>query len=180
MKTLTQERWQYWLSLKTWSAHEAVAVLLGIEPEGCDPQAVQAAFESDEMGRLERHFVRDGLMEFSEVKGDDGKLRSSNERHSPADWLDSFQRFGELSFPLMAGAAGDEAELNPKSRNVMLKIIGGMAMAGWGLDIHAPRMNEGFKELLADLERLGCGVSERALRGYLKEAAELIKKQPKS
>ena len=68
--------------------------------------------------------------------------------------------------------------LDGKSRITALKIIGGLAMQGYSLDIHAARMN-GISGLVEDLQQVaGAGVTEKTLRAYLKEAAIVI--EPKN
>lgn len=65
-----------------------------------------------------------------------------------------------------------------KSKNSLLRIIGGMAMAGFGLQIHE-RLT-GISELVNDLAEVGVSVSEEHLRNRLREAAALIEPPPSS
>lgn len=65
-----------------------------------------------------------------------------------------------------------------KSRTTALKIIGGLAMKGYRLDIHAARL-DGIGDLVEDLETAGADVTEKTLRGFLKEAAHVIEPEKK-
>lgn len=70
--------------------------------------------------------------------------------------------------------------LSGKARSTALKIIGGLAMKGYGMTIHAERL-EGISDLVKDLEKVGAGVTEKTLREWIKEAANVIdppKRQP--
>ena len=60
-----------------------------------------------------------------------------------------------------------------KARSTALKIIGGLAMKGYAMDIHAERLN-GIVDMVKDLEGVGAGVTEKTLRDWLKEAACVI------
>lgn len=63
--------------------------------------------------------------------------------------------------------------LQGKSRTSALKLVGGMAMAGFGLSIHDARL-KGITDLLNDLDRVGVTISEDVIRANLKAAAEII------
>lgn len=60
-----------------------------------------------------------------------------------------------------------------KSRSKTMTIIGGLAMAGYGMDIHAARLNK-IGEISKDFLDLGIAVSEKTLRTHIQEAATLI------
>jgi hypothetical protein len=68
-----------------------------------------------------------------------------------------------------------EKPLGTTERNTLLKIIGGLAIAVYKIDIHAERM-EKIGEMVTDLAGQGVSVSEKTLREKLKSAAELIEK----
>lgn len=63
--------------------------------------------------------------------------------------------------------------LTGKARTTALKIIAGMAMSGYGMDIHSARL-EGIGEVVGDLQRSGAGVTEKTLRDWIKEAATVV------
>ncbi len=60
-----------------------------------------------------------------------------------------------------------------KARTTALKIIAGLAMTGYGMNIHSPRL-EKIGEVVEDLQRCGAGVTEKTLRDWLKEAAVVV------
>lgn len=64
-----------------------------------------------------------------------------------------------------------------KSKAVAFKIIGGLAMQGYSLNIHATRL-DGIGDLVKDLQTVGADVTEKTLRTFLKEAAKVI--EPKN
>lgn len=63
--------------------------------------------------------------------------------------------------------------LQGKSRTSALKLVGGMAISGFGLSIHDARLN-GITGLRNDLDRVGITISEDVIRASLKAAAEII------
>lgn len=67
-------------------------------------------------------------------------------------------------------------QLLGKGRSTALKIIGGLAMGGYGVDLHAGRF-KGIGEIVNDMSQKGVVVDEDTLRAYLKEAADLIERQ---
>ncbi|GHU06578.1 hypothetical protein AGMMS50225_01940 [Betaproteobacteria bacterium] len=71
------------------------------------------------------------------------------------------------------GTGGDMQELDTKSRKTALKIIGALMMDGYGMDIHAPKL-EGLQDVLKGLAAAGVSVSERTLRDWIKDAAKEI------
>jgi hypothetical protein len=70
---------------------------------------------------------------------------------------------------------GEDKPLSTRERETLLKIIGALAKHGYGLDIHAERI-DGFSEILDDCAKCDVQISERTLREKLKAAAELIEK----
>lgn len=77
-----------------------------------------------------------------------------------------------------AGSAAGEpakpaAELMGKERTTVLKLIGGLAICGYGMDIHANRLT-GIDVLHADLATVGAPIDQDTLRKWLKLAAEVI------
>lgn len=60
-----------------------------------------------------------------------------------------------------------------KARTTALKIVGGLAMKGYGMNIHSARL-EGIGEVVKDLQLSGARVTEKTLRDWLKEAAVVI------
>jgi hypothetical protein len=60
-----------------------------------------------------------------------------------------------------------------KTKTTALRIIGGMAIGGYGMDIHATRLT-GLKELSTDLQQVGADVGEKTLRDWLKSASAVV------
>ncbi|MDO8714241.1 MAG: hypothetical protein Q7K13_07170 [Polynucleobacter sp.] len=71
---------------------------------------------------------------------------------------------------------GSAKELGNRERNTLLKLIGGLAMDGYGMDIHATRLDK-MAEMVNALASCGVMVDEDTLRKHLKAAAELIPNQ---
>ncbi len=65
--------------------------------------------------------------------------------------------------------------LEGKTKSTLLKIVGGIAMSGCGMDIHANRL-DGISQTVDDLALMGVTIKEDTLRKHLKAAAELIPK----
>lgn len=68
--------------------------------------------------------------------------------------------------------------LEGKTKSTLLKLLGGMAMIGAEIDIHATRI-AGINQTVGDLALKGVVVDESTLSKRLKEAAELIAKPRK-
>ena len=66
-----------------------------------------------------------------------------------------------------------EDVLSGKTKSTALKIIGGLAIRGYGLNIHAERL-ERIGEIVRDLESVGAGVTEKTVREFIKEEANII------
>ena len=69
--------------------------------------------------------------------------------------------------------------LDSRQKTTALKIIGGMAIGAYGINIHDSRLS-GIGEIVSDLERTGAGVVDKTLRTYLREAAEIIEPPKKN
>lgn len=65
--------------------------------------------------------------------------------------------------------------LEGKTKSTLQRILGGIAMSGCGLDIHANRI-DGISQAVSDLALMGVTIKEDTLRKHLKAAAELIPK----
>ena len=74
------------------------------------------------------------------------------------------------------GKASVEAEINPRVKDTLLKIILGMAIDGYGYRPQQLR-SPTARELSDHLQRLGLEVSDDTIRNYLKEAAQLLPPQ---
>lgn len=68
--------------------------------------------------------------------------------------------------------------LEGMTRTSAMKIIGGMAVRGYRIDIHAERLS-GIGEVVEDLQHVGASVTEKTLRKFLKGASEVIDRSSK-
>lgn len=66
-------------------------------------------------------------------------------------------------------------DLEGKAKNTALRLIGGFAMDGYGIDIHASRLT-GISELVSALSEKGISITEETLSKWLKKAAKVIDK----
>lgn len=66
----------------------------------------------------------------------------------------------------------EEDALKGKTKTSLLKLIGALAIGGYGIDIHAARMD--VKPLLDDLELHGIKIDPDTIRARLKDAAEFV------
>lgn len=60
-----------------------------------------------------------------------------------------------------------------KTRATALKIIGGLAMEAYRMDIHGERLDQ-IGEMLRDLEKAGASITEKTLRSWIRQAADVI------
>lgn len=167
---ITESAWKRWLVFETWSAHEAVALLLGIDPDDVDETAMQSEFEADHMGRLERYFVRDRLMTFSNERGGDGRLRSSNERHPPKTWIASAIKHG-FNPPYSAEVGAIPQKQIPRENKAIETVAALLALWPGG------KIPSG-KELEEAAQSIGLSISDDTIRKVLKaatDAAPLLK-----
>jgi hypothetical protein len=97
------------------------------------------------------------------------------------EWLDWAVETRRCPDPRKTGfkhlkAAREEGDLSGNRNTTALKLIGGLLMAGWGMNIHADRLT-GLEGVLQDLERVGCKTDAQTLRTWIKEAARNIDKK---
>ena len=74
-------------------------------------------------------------------------------------------------------SALNKAMIDGKARTTTLKIIGGLLIKGYGINIHEPRI-DGIGDVVKDLQNAGADVTEKTLRTYIKAAAEVIAPKP--
>lgn len=68
---------------------------------------------------------------------------------------------------------GEGKPLSTKERQSLLKLVVGMAIAGYGHDPQAKR-SDTVPQIVSDLDGLGISVDEDTVRKYLKKAAETV------
>lgn len=76
-----------------------------------------------------------------------------------------------------ANKTADKEAVGPKERSSVLKLILGMAIAGYGFDPRATRCST-VKEILSDMHLKGISLGEDTVRKYLNESREFAPDQP--
>lgn len=107
------------------------------------------------------------------------------EKDHDIGWLEWALKSARYTHPLNRGTAKDKKsnnidsdQLAPKSKTTALKIIGGLLMSTYGMDIHGRLTSLG--EVIKDLDRVGVVINEQTLRTWAKEAARIIPQPPKN
>ena len=68
--------------------------------------------------------------------------------------------------------------IDPRTENKQLKVLGAMAMYGFGLDIHADKIVD-LQVVVNNLATVGVMIKAETLSGYLKQAAQQIEPPPR-
>lgn len=181
-----------WMRYDKWTASEAACLLAGMLPPsgglGVNYDTVYwiGSEANPEFGQwrpvfdIVKEFAKHYLELFSRSKLAEGA--------SPREWIE-YAESKEIDVPerllgtsaidtsaatdAIALAAVVNEELTGKSRTTALKIIGGLAIEAYRMNIHAERL-EGISDMVKDLEKAGAGVTEKTLREWIKEAATVI------
>lgn len=190
----------YWAKMPNWSNQEAAALFLG-----CNPDKLAASFERSygEASRVARPY--ESLLELAErsveTRWTDLSPREwiewakSRDIPIPTPLDAAVARYEGLAAPGKSAESTRIADLEselatlkallaemPKAigtreRDSMLKLIIGMAVAGYTYD---PKANRGsaVPDIVADLAKHGVALSDETVRQYLKKAAELLPPPP--
>jgi len=182
-----EEQKKYWKSQDAWTLKEAALLICGSLPNWRDSYIHTADNFSSAIQFLRR------AVEVGELNATGKEIYYGSYQDYPAyfDWLlksqevikwasakkDIFWGFLE-TFNCFAEdeATKEEKSLGTRERDTLLKIIGGLAMCAYRVDIHAKSMSN-LKEIVDDLNGVGVTVSEQTLRNKLREAAGLIEKK---
>ncbi|MFZ6690878.1 hypothetical protein [Undibacterium sp. SXout20W] len=70
------------------------------------------------------------------------------------------------------------SDLDGKAKTTALRLIGGLAIGGYGMDIHAKRLDK-LDDIVRDFEKNGISITSETMSKWIKEAAQVIEK-PKS
>ena len=70
------------------------------------------------------------------------------------------------------------SDLDGKAKTTALRLIGGLAIGGYGMDIHAKRLDK-LDDIVRDFEKNGISITSETMSKWIKEAAQIIDK-PKS
>jgi len=184
--------WSHWSQMRTARLWECVALSLGIDPRstsldflrkrpgGYGSELPFPRQRADFQSRLDivlSHYGHDPLLE--------PELRYPSEPHSElrldkfAAWVKSFGWTMPHELAELAGSAepvpaeATQTELRPRERDTLLRLIIGMAVAGYRYDPAAQR-SKVPSEIAADLEKIGIPVSDDTVRKWLKQAAEAV------
>lgn len=151
------------------TSHEALSALSGDQTSPTADLGLRDALAISERERsawkvkaLELEvMVDDRASQRAEIERLRGELRNANDQAAQLTSENS-----RLRADALAG----------KTKTTALKIIGGMAIKGYGMDIHASRLTR-IGDLVGDLQRAGAGVSEKTLRDWIKEASTVVERQ---
>ena len=173
-----------------WKWYDALWILMGLDPgsidRDIDGDLVSVSGLDLWFLAYEKHDARWIEHKFNELKAT--WLSGSHPSNNPPSyyvtwaeskgyeipWLSQAQALGYFSKP----AKANKDDLDPKERTALLKLVGGMAIAAYRLDIHAARI-DGIGELVGDLQKQGAAMDEKTVRKYLQEAANIIEKPRK-
>lgn len=92
--------------------------------------------------------------------------------------IDRFEREHMQNPPEKNDKQKSNDSLDGKARTTALKLIGGLVMDAYGMDIHANRLT-GVSDLVSNLAGKGIALTEETVSNWIKEAAQVIEK-PKS
>lgn len=92
--------------------------------------------------------------------------------------IDRFEREYMQNQPEKNDHQKSNDSLDGKGRTTALKLIGGLVMDAYGMDIHANRLM-GVSDLVSNLAGKGISLTEETVSNWIKEAAQVIDK-PKS
>jgi hypothetical protein len=176
-----------------WSVEEAAALLIGLNPRHVSRHGV---LDYDADGNESPY---QSILELSKRAYGTGRIGSGSPREwidwakaidlpVPAKLRDGVERWGAskvvlapsiyargityVAEPADTGAAKTEKlELDPRERASLLKLVIGMAMAGYRYDPKAKR-NDAVTEIYSDLLGLGIELSDDTIRRFLREAAQ--------
>lgn len=181
--------WDYWGRMGKARIIDALLLTVNVDPKWFDqdPESEQEQLALEELNvELDRRLdiTMSRLSEFAGVVA----LYADRVSEESVIDLPAFRHWAAGVWPnvpeqfrlIQDSAPADMTkEVSGKSRSTVAKIIGGLLIKGHGIDIHADRI-EGLGDVMKDLESLGAGVSENALREWIKLAKEQIEPQKKA
>jgi hypothetical protein len=191
----------YWGNVPYWKIEEATALILGHDPEEFGPSSriglqnlplsreynklQELAHRATQTGQLPLHpspqeflaWARRNSLSFPPELEKAVFLDASN----IIDWQDRHEKLLKLYEKTKVELAGlRETELlnkgetvSAKERSSLLKLVIGMAVAGYRYDPQAKR-NEASAEIAGDLARLGIPLDPDTVRKWLREAAQYL------
>lgn len=177
----------YWSKLSFWTIEQSTALLIGADPDKIlDGGSLSASCLAETRDRyrqmfrlLDSHIRMSGVgSNFSPTEAIEWALHAKVD--PPGALVAAVQDQGlslnEKRARKGVGAVAsptDEKPLTERERNTLLRIIIGMAIAGYGYDPDAKR-SDIAKSIADDLSDLGLDCSDQSVREKLREARELL------
>ena len=193
----------YWAKMATWSVHEASAVLVGLNPHfakdhtlGYGREANKYAVRFYGLLELARRAWDQSEIDYPATPAN--WLDWAKKRDLPIfpvlekeiDRWRTFKTPGEtirigeleaknarLESDLSKAKSADAQSIGARERDSVLKLIIGMAVAGYKYDPLAQK-NDAIRDITGDLEKHGVPLADDTIRKYLRAGADLL--PPKS
>lgn len=182
MTNHTQLDFVFWSRLDAWSYRDAALLLCGFDPDQLkgtgirlDGRALPAEFtEASKVYRILKSGANGGqqtIHPFSVIEHALGKGIPL-----PSALLEAVRERFRLERKRAGREAGggldmsEEVEINPRSKQFLLRLIYVLATQGYGLKLEAPYVEA--SEIVADAERLGLVLDRGTIARYLKEARQ--------
>jgi len=182
MTNHTQLDFIFWSRLDAWSYRDAALLLCGFDPDRLkgagirlDGRELPEAFtEASKVYRILKSGANGGqqtIHPFSVIEHALGKGLPL-----PIALLEAVRERFRLERKRAGREAGggldmsEEVELNPRSKQFLLRLIYVLATQGYGLKLEAPYVEA--SEIVADAERLGLVLDRGTIARYLKEARQ--------
>lgn len=180
-----QPRYNFWAKMAAWKREEAVCLSLNV-----DPRFMKLTHQPIDKIKL---FTQC----YSDVNDLYGRAYNRYDLHDPVrpeSYL-AWAKKHDVNFPaelerLLPGKESSESSdlaivkaaiankpVGARERDTLLKIIIGMAIAGYKYKPDAPR-NDAIADIQGDLDKLGIPVSDDTIRKWLNEARELLPQTP--
>lgn len=177
---MSEPDYKYWATLDTWNMTEAALLIDGKDPlehKSNGPSVRNGDHGYESAYKIWDAFHRTNWKTLFGGEAKKGRL--------PPRWVLSVAKKKGFDVPLELlqhlQPSGDEsnapeqtlrASADTKERNTMLKLILGLAHAGFNVDLDGNR-NTKAKQMREALERCGLGVDDSTIKKYLDEARQL-------
>ena len=177
-------RYEYWAAMAYWELDEAVALTIDLEPSALD--RTDFPIRVKQYIRLKMQAVANPIKR--EWEGASIKPFYFV-RWAKLHYIDFPQTLAQLIQPLdpdrkysnaqqtSEAVKSTEKTLGTRERDTLLKLVIGMAVAGYKYNPKASK-NAAVSDIASDLERLGIAVSDDTVRKWLSEAAEFLPQEP--
>lgn len=175
MKKIEPPNWAVWSHIAKYTADEAAALTMNF----CPKAVAEIQWEISRSGSPALFALVAGTngMSFKEAEEFEQRLlllkRKFESMISKAELIKFAEAVGWNLPTEFNSPAESTTELKGKEKLTALKLIGGMAKDGYGIDIHANRLT-GIADLRTNLAVAGVNIDEDTLSKWLKLAAEVI------